>query len=129
MLTFVILALATYRLTHLIVYDKVFDPVRRLFVVRFMGEFNGKPHLCYSLQGGHVRRFIGSIMVCHWCSGIWVSAAVVGIHRLVPETTDTLFLILAIASVQSLLESGWSKSVGLPPEMVPKEDGPDESQP
>lgn len=125
MLTFIILSLAVYRLTHLIVYDKIFNVIRRHFVIRFMGEYNGKPHMCYNLQGGHIRRFIGSMMVCHWCTGFWVAVAVVYLNHYIPDLQQPVFLVFALAAVQSLLESAWSKSVGIPPEMVPMDGGPD----
>lgn len=70
---FIIISLAAYRLTHLLVFDKITEPVRSLFVTR---DFHG-PLKTFTLHGGPLRRFIGKALICHWCTGIWASAALV----------------------------------------------------
>lgn len=111
-LTFIILSsLAVYRITHLLVIDKIFEPVRKYFVIR---DFKSEPYPTYSLQGGAVRKFIGRMLVCFWCSGIWVSAVVAfGFYRPFDLKTSIL-LTFALAAVQSLIETVWAKSVGYP---------------
>jgi hypothetical protein len=106
-LDFIILTLAAYRLTHLIVFDRIFEPIRRLFVVRYFGEGH------YILQGGVVRSFIGRIMVCHWCTGVWVSVALV-IGWMFTTVTFGICLALAVSALLSLIETVWEKAVGVP---------------
>ncbi|CAH1215240.1 hypothetical protein PAECIP111891_04236 [Paenibacillus allorhizoplanae] len=111
LLTFIILSLAVYRLTHLLVIDKIFEPIRRYFVIR---NFASKPFPTYTVQGGVLRRFIGKMLVCHWCSGIWVAAVIAfGFYRPLDIKTS-IILTFALASVQSLIETKWMKSVGYP---------------
>lgn len=117
-----IFAFAAYRIQHLIVFDKVFEPIRNYFVKRkFMtGEYG--PGLYYFLQGGPIRRLIGQILNCFWCSGVWVAAAVVILYALYPPILG-VYLILCVAGITSLVETWWAKTFGIT-EMMPgkKED-------
>lgn len=111
-LDFIIFCLAAYRINHFLVFDKVFEPVRRYFVVRnFIG-----PLPTFTLQGGFVRRFIGKILICHWCAGIWTAGALtVGLWAV--DSIMWLYNALAAAAVLSLIETCWTKAVGFP-EMI-----------
>ncbi|MDR6884876.1 DUF1360 domain-containing protein [Bacillus sp. 3255] len=113
-LTFIILALAVFRITHFIVYDKIFEPVRNNFVTRDFIDYQ----FTYTLQGGSVRRFIGSVMNCYWCAGIWVSAVLIGSYLIAPTITFYVGLIFALSSIQAILETGVLKLVGMPLDMV-----------
>jgi hypothetical protein len=106
-LDFIILTLAAYRLTHLIVFDRIFEPIRRLFVVRYFGEGH------YILQGGAVRSFIGRLILCHWCTGVWVSVALVA-GWMTLSLMYWICLALAVSAVLSLIETVWEKAVGVP---------------
>lgn len=108
--TFLILSLAVYRITHLIVFDKIFDPIRNIFVTR---NFKA-PIPTYTLQGGIVRRIIGKIMNCYWCSGIWVAAVIVFGFYGFTDIKTSLLLTFALAAIQSLIETAWAKEVGFP---------------
>lgn len=111
MLDFIILSLAAYRITHLLVFDKVFEPIRSLFVTR---EFSGPLRATYTLQGGRMRRFIGKALICHWCTGIWASAAIVAGVWMSYGVVMWVCLALAAATFLSLIETAWMKFVGYP---------------
>jgi hypothetical protein len=111
--TFIILALAVYRITHLIVFDKIFEPIRKHFVTR---GFDGQ-NITYTLQGGFVRRYIGKIINCYWCTGIWASAGFVyGLHAN-SKVTTFIACIFALAAFAAITETFLLKSVGMPLEM------------
>ncbi|MGO4496473.1 DUF1360 domain-containing protein [Paenibacillus sp. 2RAB27] len=112
-LTFIILSLAVFRITHLFVFDKITEPIRKRFVTR---GFDGQ-NITFTLQGGNVRRLIGNIVNCYWCAGIWVSAIVIGGYLLSPTITFYISYIFALSSVQALIETKLLKSVGMPIEM------------
>lgn len=116
-LTFLILSLSVYRITHLLVIDMIFEPVRKYFVVRNFHTTIERPYPTYELQGGFIRRFIGKVLICYWCTGIWVSAVTVIAFYRPFELTTSIPLIFALAAVQSLVETVWAKSVGYPLEM------------
>lgn len=113
----IILSLAAFRLTHLIVYDKIFEPIRNMFVKRDFSGMRIGNYPIYELQGGRIRRTIGTIMNCHWCAGLWVSAVMVYGFYSVTEFNDIpmfFYMILAVSAIVSLLETVWQKVVRFP---------------
>jgi hypothetical protein len=58
--SFLLLALAAYRVTHLIALDDLIDRPREWFVRRVGGP----------------ETMLGSLVTCPTCTGVWVSAAV-----------------------------------------------------
>jgi hypothetical protein len=80
----VLLVLASYRLTHLVVFDSITEPIRnRLAPVPFVGE----------------------LVSCYWCAGVWVSAALLAGQHWFPAPTRVVVLIMAIAGGQALVET------------------------
>lgn len=80
----VLLVVASFRLTHLIVFDTIMEPVRDVL--------------------GRVP-FVGEVVTCYWCCGVWVSAALVGAYLLWPVVTFWVVLIFAVAGGQAILET------------------------
>lgn len=123
MLTVLIMILSAYRITHLVVFDKVFEPIRNLFVRRhYLAHEYGGFHVFFELQGGKVRRFIGQIMNCFWCAGVWVSAVVVALYVFGPTWITWVYIALAAAGVIGIIETWWTRAVGYP-EMQPFDKG------
>lgn len=81
---FLLLALASYRLTHLLVFDSITEPIRQWF---------------------EERGWLGDLIGCYWCCGVWVSGALVGLLMLWPVPARVIILILAVAGGQSLIET------------------------
>ncbi|WP_409346800.1 DUF1360 domain-containing protein [Paenibacillus sp. MBLB4367] len=119
LIDFMIFSLAAYRLTHLLVFDKIFEPVRNCFVTR---DFTGKTPT-FTLQGGRLRSFIGRMLICHWCAGIWVSFGMAAAWWAIGSVMEWAFLALAAAAVLSLIETHWTKAVGYPELAERKRDG------
>lgn len=80
----VLLMLASFRLTHLIVFDSIAEPLRA------------------PLEG---KKFWGDLIGCYWCSGFWVSLALVIGYTMWPAVFHPLVLVLAVAGGAALLES------------------------
>lgn len=114
--TFIILCLASYRITHLLVFDTIFYPIRNRFVIRYFEmDYSTRQYKAYfKLQGGRFRQFIGKILLCFWCAGVWSAIGITALYAVAPDITIWLMYILAIAAVQSLMEQGWTKAVGYP---------------
>lgn len=87
--TFVVLALAAYRITHLITTDAIADEFRNAIWSKF------PPHTK-----------IGYLITCNWCTGFWVSFALVAGASILPQITFVVSLIMAISAVVGLL-SAW----------------------
>jgi hypothetical protein len=82
-----LMVLATYRLTRILVFDKIFKLVRDFF----------RTH-----QRLYPFYVIKEIITCPWCAGVWVSLIIVAIFFLVPY--GQLFVILlSISGVASFI--------------------------
>ncbi len=82
-----LLSLATYRLTRILVFDKIFKLVR---------DFIKSRSRLYLFQ------VIKEIITCPWCAGIWVALVVVILYYLVPFGNIFIYL-LVISGIASFL--------------------------
>jgi len=80
-----LLALASYRLTRILVFDKIFKFFRDFF---------------RSKSKVYVFSVVKEILGCPWCAGIWVALLNVAIYFLVPYGKIFIYL-LAIAGIAS----------------------------
>jgi len=82
-----LMVLATYRLTRILVFDKIFKLFRDFFI---------------NHQRLYVFFVIKEIITCPWCAGVWVTLVIIGMYFLVPF--GQLFVILlAISGVASFI--------------------------
>ena len=80
-----VMSLATYRLTRILVFDKIFKLFRDFIRSR---------------SGWKVFYVIREIITCPWCAGVWVALTIVVLYYFVPF--GKLFIyILAISGVAS----------------------------
>lgn len=86
LLVFAILSLAAYRITHFIVADTLFEPVRDKIWKKFPPSTK-----------------IGYLFTCYWCMGFWISLFVVVLAYLLPEITFVVSLILAISAIIGII--------------------------
>lgn len=101
----VILVLASFRLTHLIVYDEIASFLREpFFTVTYDADDSGQVVRHVHLKGTGLRRWLGMLLSCHWCVGIWSSAAIVALQSFVPAAFPVL-LVLAVAGAAAVLET------------------------
>lgn len=104
-LYFIILALASFRLTHLLVYDDITDPLRKLFMTRqLLTDEQGNQQIIIEPRGKGLRRWLGLMLTCHWCTGIWSAILLTLLFLFVPWTI-WLLVILAAAGVAAIIES------------------------
>jgi hypothetical protein len=82
-----LMILATYRLTRILVFDKIFKLFRDFFRAR---------------QNLYVFFVIKEIITCPWCAGVWVALAIVAFYWLVPFG-QLFILLLAISGVASFV--------------------------
>ncbi|WP_404331240.1 DUF1360 domain-containing protein [Mesobacillus maritimus] len=103
-----IISLASFRLTRLIVFDKITEFIRSPFFDEVMEE--GEVFLVVKPKG--IRKWIGEMLSCYWCTGIWVSAILVAGHTFFSAFFTPITLILAIAAIASMIETVISKWLG-----------------
>jgi hypothetical protein len=87
-LQLIILMLATYRLTRIIVYDRVLK-VFRDFI--------------RSLEGSGIGDSLKAIITCPWCAGVWVALFVVVCYFFIPYG-DVFVYIMAISGVATYIQ-------------------------
>lgn len=88
-LNFVILALAAYRITHLITTDAIADKFRDAVWSKFPPSTR-----------------IGYLISCNWCTGFWVSFGLVAGASILPQLTFVVSLIMAMSAVVGMI-SAW----------------------
>jgi hypothetical protein len=89
-----VLALASFRLTHLVTDDKIFDFVRALF-------FDERGGRLTKAQRGW-RRVVCEVIECLWCAGLWSALFCITIYFL-GFWGVFIDLLLAVAGLGSLL--------------------------
>ncbi|GMB08946.1 uncharacterized protein DUF1360 [Thermolongibacillus altinsuensis] len=102
---FFLLFLASFRLTRLMVYDTITAFLRKPFheiVEETLPD--GTTETFLKVKGTGVRYWIGELLSCYWCTGIW-SAIFLYIGYIVwPFLFQPLVVILAIAGCAALME-------------------------
>lgn len=99
-MTFIMLVLASYRLTHLIVFDKITEFIRRPFVKKVQVETED------GTKSKEVpTSMFGYLLKCYWCAGVWCAIFLGGGYLLFPKVFAVIILIFSIAGGQSILET------------------------
>ncbi len=101
---FFLIALATFRLTRLFVYDKITQFVRDWFLVKEVraGEGGELIVIRSSYVSGPLRT-ISELLACPWCFGIWAAFVVLFFYALTPLSWFPI-LLLAVAGVGSFIQ-------------------------
>ena len=84
---FFVISLATFRLIRLFTYEKIMNFIRNFLAMRkskFMLTIN-------------------ELLICPWCTGIWMALLVIALYFLIPLGKILVF-ILAIAGAGSLIQ-------------------------
>ncbi|MFO1445573.1 DUF1360 domain-containing protein [Bacillus sp. Bva_UNVM-123] len=102
----IVLAIASFRLTRLIVYDKITEFIRSPFLddVEEKNE-NGEIEIYTIPKKGGLRGFIGELISCYWCTGVWTSLFLFVIYLQIPIIAIPIILVLAIAGIAALIET------------------------
>ncbi|XJZ27878.1 DUF1360 domain-containing protein [Bacillota bacterium Lsc_1132] len=99
-LTYIMFILASYRLTHLIVFDKITEFIRKPFVKKINVETES------GTKTKEVpKSLFGYLLKCYWCAGVWSAIFLVVLYLLFPRIALVLIFILSIAGGQSILET------------------------
>jgi Protein of unknown function (DUF1360) len=97
----VMLGLATYRLGHLISFDKVTEPLRMAFTETKMDDFGAG--MTVEPRGEGVQRAIGELISCPICSGTWAAAALVYLVNLFPGPGRAFITMLGAIGMGEML--------------------------
>jgi len=99
----VLMAFAAFRITRLLVYDKIARWFRELFAERVEYLSDGLTYVEIRPLGRGVRHTIHDLLQCPWCIGFWGSLAVSWFYFMFPWAWYVIFF-LALAGMGSLLQ-------------------------
>ncbi|MBY0120999.1 DUF1360 domain-containing protein [Bacillus sp. S/N-304-OC-R1] len=101
-----VLALASFRLTRLIVYDKITEKIRSPFFDELEEENDdGEKEVYLIPKKGGIRGFIGELLSCYWCTGIWTSIFLCIIYIFYSSKSVPIIVILAVAGLAAIIET------------------------
>ena len=105
-LEFFIFGLATFRLTRLLIYDSITSFIRRPFHEWVEEELtDGTIETYLHIKGKGIRRWIGELLSCYWCAGIWCSLLIFGVYYFLPNWAGPIIMVLAIAGLAAIIET------------------------
>lgn len=102
-LDFFILSLASFRVTRLLVFDKIAKFIRNPFIEEFQMEENGEVNTYIRIRGKGIQAFFGELLSCYWCTGVWCATGIVLVYFYIPHSF-ILLLICAVAGLGSIIE-------------------------
>ncbi|MGG0719060.1 DUF1360 domain-containing protein [Robertmurraya massiliosenegalensis] len=103
---FIVISLASFRLTRLIVFDKITEFIRSPFFVEEVEvNENGEEEVYYVPKSGGFTHFIGELLSCYWCTGIWSAAGLCLFYLQLPAFATPFLLILAVAGIAAIIET------------------------
>jgi Protein of unknown function (DUF1360) len=100
-----LLAAATYKLSRLVTKDRVTGFARAPFT-RFTGEA-GPAEVAEEPRGRGLRRAIGELLVCPYCVGQWIAAALVAGYIRDQRSTRLVASVFAILAASDVFSQGW----------------------
>lgn len=113
----VLIALATFRLIRLFVYDKITRFIRDLFMeYREVYSEQGVTYVELHQPGCGPLRTMSDLLACPWCFGVWAGLVVTFFYYLTPYAWFPIF-VLAISGIATLFQLtanliGWSAENG-----------------
>ncbi|MCY8522967.1 DUF1360 domain-containing protein [Bacillus atrophaeus] len=109
-LSFILLSFAVFRLARLFVFDTIMAPLRSLFhEEKEETDADGNVETYIVIKGTGVRAFIGELLSCYWCTGVWCAGFLIVCQALIPAIAQYLILLLAIAGLAGIIETLVSK--------------------
>ncbi len=116
-----LVALAAFRLTRLVIYDRIMQFFRDWFLDVSAVLDDGELVVVRSRAKRGPRRTISELLACPWCFGLWSAAMVTFFYFATPVAWFPIF-VLAVAGVTTLLQLGAS-FVGWHTELAKREAG------
>ena len=99
-----VLGLASFRLTHLVVFDAITWFLRKPFVsINIIIDANGREIRQMGIKGTGWRYWMGSLLTCHWCIGVWSSLFLTAVYYYVPAAFP-MIVVLAVAGLGAIIE-------------------------
>ena len=103
-----LLTVAGHKMARMIARDRVTSVVRAPFTA-YQGDA-GPGEVDEAARGGGLQRAIGELLVCPYCLGMWVSAALTASLLIAPRFTRWLCAVLVIFFGSEALQIAYSRA-------------------
>ncbi|KXG09584.1 Sporulation protein YjcA [Anoxybacillus sp. P3H1B] len=101
-----VFSFAVFRLTRLLVYDQITSFIRKPFLEEVVETNDENVTETYVvIKGKGIRAFLGELLSCYWCTGIWCAAGLFLGGWLFPAVFEPVIMILAIAGMAGVIEA------------------------
>jgi len=104
-----LLALATFRLSRMVAYDKVMETYRAPVVETVPHDSGAGMTTQARSDATGFRKALGEMISCPVCNGTWISAALVYGMCIAPNLTRTLITIMAAVGASEVLQAVFEK--------------------
>lgn len=94
-LTFALDALAVYRLTKLVIEDRLTEEMRKVIGEKF-------PWVTDKRSGQKRMSMVEYLFNCPWCVSIWAAGFIFTLRKISPETANYLSSILAASALTGI---------------------------
>ncbi|UQD51437.1 sporulation protein [Bacillus methanolicus] len=109
----IMMGLASFRLTRLIVFDQITFFFRKPFFEEITEvNPNGEEEVYLAPKQHGFKKWMGELLSCYWCTGIWVSMFVILLYFLAPFFGEIVILVMAVSAIGSIIEVIISKLLG-----------------
>lgn len=103
-----LLTVASHKMSRMVTRDRVTSVVRAPFT-RFQGDA-GPGEVDEAARGRGLRRAIGELLVCPYCLGMWVSAALTASLLVFPRFTRWMCTVLTAFFGSEMLQLAYSRA-------------------
>ncbi|MGE6260157.1 DUF1360 domain-containing protein [Heyndrickxia sporothermodurans] len=105
-LLFMLFGIASFRLTRLIVMDNITSFIRKPFHEEVeITDDDGNVSTYIQIKGKGLRAWIGELLSCYWCTGVWCSLFLYAFWMYFPQLTEPIIIVLSIAGLAGIIES------------------------
>lgn len=103
----ILMALATFRMSRLVAYDKIMETYRSP-VVETVPHDSGAGDTTQARAGTTgIKRALGEMISCPICNGTWIAAGLVYGLSLAPRYTRTLMTIMSVAGATEIAQAAF----------------------
>lgn len=101
------LGVATHKMASVVTQDLVTKPIRKPFVREEWRPDDGELH--ETSRGRGLRKAIGDLVTCKYCSATWVALALTAVYLESPRVGRTLNAIFTAVAVSDWLHRGYER--------------------
>jgi hypothetical protein len=106
-----LLSVATFKLSRVITRDPITSPLRAPFTT-FEGAADIPSEVKESVRGSGLRKAVGELITCPFCTGQWVATGLVAGLMVAPRQTRVLTQLVAATAVADGLQLAYAKAAG-----------------